>query len=179
MTESQHIHAYPTVGAMVVRPFKVEPHPNADKLEVVTFLMPFKGWTQREVTLVTGPHYKAHAEGIWFLPGSQLPGLVAEEMWLGKGSKWFEVRAFPIRDVLSEGIFAGAVWRKTPDAEFERWRFWKTHWTPGMDVSDYFGVTRPRSSAAEQAVSNREVAARENAPLGAIPAVGSTSVNEV
>lgn len=71
-------HAYPPCGAMVVRIQSVAPHPNADRLEVVTFVQPYPHWKQWHVTVVTGPHYKAHTEGIWFLPGSQLPGLAHE-----------------------------------------------------------------------------------------------------
>lgn len=184
MTSEHTTNSQEGPAAVVCRLQSVEPHPNADKLEVVRFSLPTV-WRKGEpnaVQCVTGPHYKAHTEGVWFRPGAMLPGWLMEEMWLGKGIKTFEVRSFPIRGELSDGIFAGSVWRKTPDAEFERWRFWKSNWTPGLDVSDYFGVwfPRPLSSAAEQPVSNRRVVVSQGigtaqAELSATPTAGSNT----
>lgn len=170
-------------AAVIVRIRDVQPHPNADRLDVLTFPAPFptKELGARHVQVVTGKHYQAGAQGeaVWFQPGAILPGWLAEELWMSHGLKTFEVRAFPIRGEMSDGLIAGRFWRKTPEHDFERWRFWKDSWHPGEDVSDYFGVwfPRPHSSVVEQSVSNREVAAANTSDgsnvVGAEPAVGS------
>ena len=171
--------SFPLPAALVVRIDSIEPHPDADRLEVVRFTIPvdYRVYGKHVAQLVTGKHYKRHGEGVWFTPGALLPGYMAEEMWQGKnGGKRFEVRAFPVRGVESSGLFAGAWWRKSPDHPFESWRFWKSHWKPGVDVSDYFGIntTRPLSSVAEQQADNLQVAAAStDAALGSTPAGGS------
>lgn len=181
-TEPNHAYASGP-AAVIVRILEVRPHPDADKLDVLTFRAPFpsKAEGARHVQVVAGKHYQSgpHGEAVWFRPEATLPGWLAEEMWLSHGLKAFEVRAFPIRGEMSEGIIAGRFWRKTLEHQFELWRFWKQSWHPGEDVSDYFGVWfRPLSSAAEQPVANRQVAARQSA-LGATPAAGSNADNEV
>jgi hypothetical protein len=166
----------PLPPAIVVRLESVKPHPNADRLDVLRFAIPidYGKYGCYFATLVAGKHYKRWTEGVWFTPGSVLPGYMSDEMW--SGPKVFEVRAFPVRGVMSQGLFAGSVWRKTPEHPFEPWRFWKSSWKPGADVSDYFGITRPHSSVAEQPTSSRQVtdASSEGASLGSIPVAGST-----
>lgn len=158
----------PLPAAIVVRLETVTPHPNADRLDVLRFAIPidYRVYGCLMVTLVAGKHYKKGKEGVWFTPGAILPGYMADEMWVGH--KPFEVRDFPVRGVQSQGLFAGSIWRKTPEHPYEPWRFWKSSWKAGVDVSDYFGI-RLLSSVAEHRLSKSEVAAKTTEDGGGLP----------
>jgi hypothetical protein len=147
---------------------RIRPHPDADRLEIMTF--PF--WAG-EVDLVVGKHYRAGDEGMWLRPGAILPGWLARQLWMPTVDDEFEVRAMDMRGVHSPGLWCGRWYRNDSgvpsrlnsksraqgaDREVDGWLHWGP-WDPDWrlfdDVGDRLGVHARVAQAVEQPVANR------------------------
>jgi hypothetical protein len=144
--------------ATVVHIHRVEPHPNASRLDLVTVAFPVGRCGDKSYrTLVTGKHYRSGDMGVWFAPGCTIPGWLAHNLWLvGKkrAEGRFEVRERELRGWLSPGLFSGQWYindgseeSATRYAEMEAagmdaldgyiaWPYWKSSWKAGMHVDD-------------------------------------------
>lgn len=124
--------------AEIVAVNNVQPHPNADNLDIITI---YSAKEDREHKLVTGQHYRTGIRGIYVRPGTKLPGWFAKDMWLSaKGDKWFSVKEIEMRGIASPGLFCGQEWQKTRDHALEDWPYWQGWFKLGTDVSAYLGV---------------------------------------
>jgi tRNA-binding EMAP/Myf-like protein len=125
------------VLAEVVLIKSIKPHPNAERLDLVEV----QRGEGKNVTLVTGPHYRAGSRGVWIHPDTRIPGYLARDLWLsGSGNEWFEVRQLEMRGVVSPGLLSGEVWQKDRSADWERWPLFLDSWKVGRDVANYLGV---------------------------------------
>lgn len=135
----------------VVKVETLEPHPNGDRLDVLTLT--------GGVKVVTGKHYRAGQLGVYFPPGCLIPGYLAEDLWL-KGRvgcfQWTEVSGKNMRGIESPGVFAGEVYCKvrsdprsvklfamrggSDEGDWIRWPYWRDWWRIGDDVAAYLGV---------------------------------------
>lgn len=107
--------------SVVAKVVQIVPHPNADKLDVLTLL-----WTDGPshtggesfdmVKVVTGKHYREGQLGVYIRPGCLIPGWLAEDLWLLGTQKaheqWFEVRTIKMRGIESPGLFCGETYQK-------------------------------------------------------------------
>lgn len=143
----------------------IEPHPNADRLEIIEVLhaeLGPPGADAPSVRLVTGKHYRIGDFGVWLRPGAWIPGWLARELWLvGKerAAQPFEVREIEIRGVNSPGLWCGQ-WYRTDSSKESRlraderalgggkvvdgwigWERWDLHWGLGDAVDEALGVT--------------------------------------
>ena len=145
------------IGVRVCRLLKVRPHPNADRLDILTL---FDGEEWKE--LVSGKHYVEGQLGIHIPEGALLPGPVAVEMWLwgAKPDRPWIVTAKNMRGIVSAGLFSGREYRVDPndsrsqekydqhsaagdellsDGSF-KWSRWNDAWQLGDEVSEELGV---------------------------------------
>lgn len=148
--------------ALVCRIASIRKHPNADRLDLVDLTMHNDGVI--DVTVVTGPHYRAGQRGVWISPGSIIPGYLAEDLWLcgrGGSNQWHEIGEKNMRGIVSPGMFCGEIYQKVrsdsrsveryeklksegaapdPFSDWITWPFWRDHWKDGEDVSAYLGI---------------------------------------
>lgn len=176
--------------AVVGRIIDIDPHPNADRLDILRLEFPI-GYE----SLVTGKHYRVGDLGIWLQPGAWIPGQLAYELWMvGKqrASEPFEVREIEIRGVASPGLWCGRWYRNDSSKESRlradelargggqvvdgwiKWARWNDAWRPGDIVDAELGIgSSPSSSGVEQPVSNRTVTVGSLPASGASPVAGS------
>jgi tRNA-binding EMAP/Myf-like protein len=140
--------------AIVCRVAKIEKHPNADRLELVTV-----DYEWGASTVVTGPHYAEGQLGIYIRPGAVIPGYIAEDCWLvgrGGSNAWTPIVTKNMRGIESPGLFCGAFYKKLRgdprseerftlqgeplDDDWIAWRYWRDHWKVAEDVSAYLGI---------------------------------------
>lgn len=146
--------------AIVGRIVDIMPHPNADRVEVITIRYN-DDCAGCDVRLVTGKHYRVGDPGVWLRPGAVIPGWLAYQLWMvGKkrAEENFVVRDMPIRGVPSPGLWVGQWYRNDSSKEsvlraeeLERgggrvvdgwieWVRWNPAWRPGDDVTEELGV---------------------------------------
>jgi len=143
----------------------IEPHPNADRLEIIFIKVP-PGLQQ----LVTGKHYRSGDLGVWLKPGALIPGWLAHDLWLvgkNRSDQPFIVREIEIRGVASPGLWAGQWYRNDSTKESKlradelsrgggetrdgwiSWARWNRSWIPGQSVDTELDVRPcPPSSRA-------------------------------
>ena len=149
-------------GAIVGRVVSIEPHSNADRLEVLDVLVSETPYvTPHYMQLVTGKHYRAGDLGVWLADGARIPGWLAYQLWLvGKkrAAEPFEVRAMEIRGVWSGGLWVGEWYRNDSSKEsalraddlrrgggaevdgWIRWARWNQAWKVGDVVAEELGI---------------------------------------
>ena len=154
--------------AVVGRITDIQPHPNADRLEIISFDYG-RGQLYDPVlpdiqSLVTGKHYRVGDLGVWLKPGAWIPGWLAHDLWLvGKerAQEPFEVREMPLRGVNSPGLWCGQWYRKDSSKEsrlrwddYQRgggrivegwieWARWNPEWRVGDAVDDALLCAQP------------------------------------
>lgn len=123
--------------AQIVRVHRLLPHPDAEALDVLDLAD-----GQRLVAhVVTGKHYEAGQLGIFIRQGVMIPGWLAEDLWLVKTcERWVPIEERVMRGVLSDGVYCGSRWRKTPEHPWIDWALWRRRWTVGQDVSAFLGL---------------------------------------
>lgn len=142
--------------AIVVHIDKIEPHPDADRLELVNLT--------NGVQIVSGPHYELGCIGVYIPAGQTIPGWLAEDLWMvKKGNVSVDVEPRMIRGVLSPGVFAGAVFRNAPDRPWQQWPMWRERFKEGDDLSEYLGV-RPHASRSDAPDSGYGPECNEHVP---------------
>ena len=107
-----------------VRSITVEPHPNADLLEI--------GLIDGYQFVVRKDEFKTGDLGIYFPEAALLPTALIEEMGLtGKlaGPEANRVKAIKLRGVLSQGLFYRPV-------------TWPEHWIIGLNVANELGIIK-------------------------------------
>jgi tRNA-binding EMAP/Myf-like protein len=114
----------------VVQIKSIKKHPNADKLEIISFDV-----DGHEKELVVGVHYADGEYGVFIPVGAIIPDKIAEDMWvLGKlnGKDKNVVGSRIMRGIVSDGMFYGQVGEN-----------WKPEWAgqDGLDVASEWGIT--------------------------------------
>lgn len=143
----------------IVRVVNVRPHPNADRLDLLTL---WDGTVEGTYDLVSGKHYVHGQLGLSIPVGSILPGPLSVDMWLwgAKPDKPWIVEAKNMRGIMSAGLFGGREYRVDPNdprsvAKHREmsdagdivlpdgallWSRWNEAWKLGDDVTEELGI---------------------------------------
>lgn len=146
----------------IARVVNVRPHPNADRLDLLTL---WDGTDNGTYDLVSGKHYVHGQLGILIPVGAVLPGPLAVDMWLwgARADRSWIVEAKVMRGIMSAGLFGGREYRVDPNdprsvakhAEMSAagdiqlddgsllWSRWNPDWKLSDDVTAELGIVLP------------------------------------
>lgn len=126
------------MSAKVCEIVSIEPHPDADRLEIILVTGP--GVVEK---IVVGKHYKVGQLGVYIVAGQLIPNWLAKDLWMvGKGNSedLIPVVIKNMRGIQSPGIFCGQTFQNDRDSPWQTWSHWQPDWKLGDDVSEALGV---------------------------------------
>ena len=115
------------IKSTVVQIKKLISHPNAEKLDIISFDV-----ENKEIQLVVGKHYSEDEFGVFIPVGAIIPDNILDDMWLkGKlsGPNKNVVQGRKMIGIPSNGLFYGQI-----GPAFNK------EWVIGQDVSEEMGI---------------------------------------
>ena len=155
------------MSAIVCQVINIEPHPNADRLELIHVSWPVRVESSSSLLespavvaatfvpfeterIVTGPHYRIGQLGVYIAAGQQIPGWLAKELWMvgaANTEPLIPVVAKNMRGITSPGVFCGSAFQNDRTSPWQTWDHWNPDWRVGQDVSASLGVVDDRTRA--------------------------------